>query len=83
MPNFKDFIKLFIPPIIVKLFMFIMPKSSKPAEPLENNGAFQPSYVGWQFTMLGGGRAIELPWMLRHTMHGAEKRCLDVGLRLM
>ncbi len=79
LPKFKALIKLFIPPIMVKLFMLIMPKSSKPAEPPENTDLLQPSYVDWQLTTLGGGRAIELPWMLCHTMDGADKRCLDVG----
>lgn len=79
MPKLKAFIKLFIPPIMVELLKIIMPKSSKLAEPPENTDTLQPFYVDWQLTMLGGGRAIELPWMLRHTMDGAHKRCLDVG----
>ncbi len=79
MPKFKAFIKLFVPPIIVKLLKFVMHRSSKPAELPENTHTLQASYVDWQFMTVGGGRAIELPWMLRHTMDGADKICLDVG----
>ena len=83
MDKFRALVKLFVPPIVLRLSRLFLYKGDNSAQFFKDTSSFQPSYVDWQVTTVAGGRAIELPWLLRHTILTPEQRVLDVGATIV